>query len=307
MFWEDLLADSDTRMNVDFEDKFKSDAIAPLTMKLAWKAQGFAMKYAQKLNEAGKWAPKIEWSTGCGEFNFGGKWSAKDAEMTVCMKPEAMNSGGSHACIEAHGETNFKDETWEASTTLCCGGMEMGPMKPYTHLALSTDNGGEHGVSWCQNIAMDDMNLGWKLKADKAGKLGMANGAFVMTQGKHKYYARGDFMHNFFGIGGTCDCTIMGMEAKHAMEMQYDVGKCHEGIAGQPLFLRFGGDYVFSEKLNVNYSLVGGQTWEETTKFNFAVNDTTKVNLTGRCTINNFFTDPKNYLKDIGLTVEFKA
>lgn len=119
------------------------------------------------------------------------------------MTPGGMNEGGQCGSIEVGGDTNFKDDAWNANVKLCTGGFEVGPMKPWTTIQCDTNNAGEHSVTYSQNLAMDNMHAGWKVAADKSAALTGAYAAAAMKCDGQVMYARADILNKFFGVGGT--------------------------------------------------------------------------------------------------------
>lgn len=131
------------------------------------------------------------------------KVSNSKTEFTYCMTPSGMNEGGQCGAIELGGDTNFKDDAWNANFNFKMGGFEVGPMKPWTSITCETNNAGEHSLSYSQNLAMDGTHVGWKVSADKSAKLTGAAAAAAMKCDGETYYARADILNKFFGVGGT--------------------------------------------------------------------------------------------------------
>ena len=65
------------------------------------------------------------------------KVSNSKTELTYCMTPSGMNEGGQCGAIEVGGDTNFKDDAWNANLKLSTGGFEVGPMKPWTTVSIN--------------------------------------------------------------------------------------------------------------------------------------------------------------------------
>lgn len=147
------------------------------------------------------------------------KVSNSKTECTYTMQPAGMNENGQAGAIELAGETNFKDDSWTASAGLCMGGMEVGPMKPWTSIKCETNNAGEHSLSYGQTVCMDDLSAGFKVCADKSAALTSASAAAVMKCDEQKYYARADILNKFFGIGASFNYAMFNMGMKHAAEL----------------------------------------------------------------------------------------
>lgn len=62
---------------------------------------------------------------------------------------------------------------------------------------------------------------------------------------------------------------------------------------------------AMSPGMNIHYKFLGGKNWVEEWKANFQVNEQTKVVVSGRDDVGEFFSNPKNAIKDYGIGVEF--
>ena len=155
------------------------------------------------MGDGGKFKQKAEFSTKMDEHNLECKVSNSKTEFTYCMTPGGMNEGGQCGAIEVGGDTNFKDDAWNANFKLTTGGFEVGPMKPWTSITCDTNNAGEHSVTYSQNLAMYNMHAGWRVAADKSAKLTEAHASAAMKCDGQVYYARADILNKFFGVGGT--------------------------------------------------------------------------------------------------------
>lgn len=98
----------------------------------------------------------------------------------------------------------------------------------------------EHGIEYCQNNVMDDYHLGWRVDVDHTNAVNNVWCHAAMVGSNGNYYVRGNAISRFFGLG-TWWKSENG--SQHSVEAQYDLNKTEAGIAGQPLYLRYGGAF----------------------------------------------------------------
>ena len=113
--------------------------------------------------------------------------------------------------------------------------------------------------TYSQNLNYEkDFHCAWKLVADVNGKkLSDAFGVLAWNNtGYGNYYFRSNCLNRIVALG--CSYSINDT-MHHATEVQYDFLNKNKGIAGYPLFWKFGGMYNFSGGVNWHLNLHAGQ------------------------------------------------
>lgn len=122
---------------------------------------------------------------------------------------------------------------------------------------------------------MDDYHLGWRVDLDKnmAASKCFATAAMIGNNGN--YYLRANLLSKFIGVGTWWKSD----KGEHSLEAQYDVSNGEPGIAGQPLYMRYGGKYKLGCcDYKCHVLLKDKLLWKDVMAF--PVTDSFKANLT---------------------------
>lgn len=117
---------------------------------------------------------------------------------------------------------------------------------------------------------MDDYHLGWRVDMDHNNAVSNVWCAAAMIGANGNYYLRGNAMSRLFGLG-TWWKSDNG--SQHSLEAQYDLNKAEPGIAGMPLYLRYGGAFKYGAiDYNCRVLMKDKLQWKDTCRFPIAEN-----------------------------------
>ena len=110
-------------------------------------------------------------------------------------------------------------------------------------MKFATNSKQAHTLQYTQNLVYEkEFSLAWQLNMNKDMAVDSAYAYLAMVGGNGNYYLRTQMFKWFVGAG-TWFKQDNGN--KHSFEVQYDAKDNKAGIAGQPLFLRYGGKYKY--------------------------------------------------------------
>lgn len=145
MSWYDrLLKNSDRTMDFDPTDNFKQDAIKNASFKVKGTAkEGIDITQS---NDAVKGASgdyafkhKTEVVAVCAPHNLKGKLTVNGKETALRLKqhPAGWNANGSHGCWSLDANCAPQSDEWRVKAQLKYGGVELGPITPWTEVSAS--------------------------------------------------------------------------------------------------------------------------------------------------------------------------
>jgi hypothetical protein len=170
-YFGDVLDSSDKRMDFDYEDVFKMDALKLLTFKaksapskgvnlsqgtdmVSGKNNGYDFKHKSEIKVAHENDLETKVTVSNKDFKLEAEWQPADLNKDMHFSAEVESK-----IVPAKSE-------WEAKLEVKAGGMEVGPMRPWTELQFDTNQAKEHTLTFSQNLQMDDFHVGYNLVGD---------------------------------------------------------------------------------------------------------------------------------------------
>lgn len=264
---------SDVAMDYDYEEPYKMDDLKSFTFK-AKGAPRTGLSYSHSGDLAWK---KTDWSVGhkseltnhCDKCNTTVNWknSLKDVEWKIAHKPEALNKDGKIAWLNLEGKCEPKEQKGEVSVKGLFGGIKIGPLYSWTTLQVqraSATVADKKTEDWTAELTQNfnyekNVNVGFRCDLNLQKKqLDAAYGHLAYTHADYgTWYFRSNCLSRFVGLG----VHKKGGDTRfHVAEVQYDFSKDKkQGLFGQPLFLRFAGDYKLSDGTTWNWRANWGQ------------------------------------------------
>ncbi|CDW81224.1 UNKNOWN [Stylonychia lemnae] len=191
---------------------------------------------------------------------------------------------------------------YDNTESLKVGVPKVGPLRPWFTLDFNWNNlDTKRKLKNSLNFQYNDYHLGYKLKHD-LNALQKIVGVFALKNHKGDFFFKADGLKQHFTLG--CNHSHHS-GAKHSMEVIYDHTQKLQGVYGQPLALKFAGEYDLSSDLTLKTTIVskketvlGFQTIHRVNKnFRFVFSDVFNLN--------KAIFEPKNTNYNFGLLLEF--
>ena len=122
-----------------------------------------------------------------------------------------------------------------------------------------------------------------------------------MTGDNGNYYFRSNCLSRICGVGTWWKGDNDNM---HSVEAQYDFNNAQKGIAGMPLFLRYGGNYKLGP-LTYNMNILASDRFMWRDKTTFPLTDKVKLSVESATDLTDMATNSENIKPNFGATIEF--
>ena len=229
--------------------------------------------------------------------------SNKEHEVDLEWKPSDLNKDGQKVEFELEAKCQPIPNTWSGEVEVKAGGFDLGPITPWSTLRFATNSKQAHSFKYTQNLVYEkEFNLAWQLKLNKDFAVDSAYAYLAMVGGNGNYYLRTQLFKWFVGAGSWWKDQNGN---KHSLEVQYDAKDKTAGIAGQPLFLRYGGKYKFGVT-DWDASVLVGKSVVLKDTFTFKATDQLKIGVTGVMDIPEIITKGETAGMILGFKAEFK-
>jgi hypothetical protein len=183
----------------------------------------------------------------------------KDLALELSYAPSGV---GHDLSFEGEFKSIPKDAEWESKVEAKCGGYELGPLKGWSELQLDVNNkkGDDNKlaieplVTFSQTLNSGDLWFGTKVEATKEAKLEGAYALLKYQSGDSAAWLRASILRKFLCAGFS---HRVNDKMNLSSEFNYDMvsGGKVKGIAGTPLFWRYGADFTFADKTQLTTQL----------------------------------------------------
>lgn len=235
-------------MDYDHEDVDKMESIKLLSLKCKaapTKETNLSQAWEMvkgKSEGSMDFKTKNEFKRVAGEHEIKATFTNKDFTVEWNWEPSDLNKEGMNGNLEVEAKCTPAKNDWEAKAEFKVGGFSMGPLTPWSEFQFNTNKGGDHLLTYSQNLVYEnDFHCAWKTEYDMTkSALANAYGYFAWRQDANTWWwFRSNCLNKFVGLGSTHSVWSNPMTC----ELQYDVNKKKEGLFGQPLFWRWGYKY----------------------------------------------------------------
>jgi len=204
----------------------------------------------------------------CCEHDLKATATTKDLKLEMTYAPHSLHSDdgtGHEVTLEGEFKSIPKDGEWESKAELKCGGYELGPLKGWSELQVDVNNkkGGDgklavhQHLTFSQSLNHGDFWFGAKAEACKCEKDIHMDGAYALLKyqsGDSAAWLRASILRKFVCAGFS---HKVNDKMNLSNEFDYDMASTgkHKGIAGTPLFWRYGAEWNFQDKTQLTTQL----------------------------------------------------